>query len=377
VGIVPGDETALGHEAAGVIRNVGSKVSELAIGDRVVVFGKGCFSNRIQTTPARVHRIPDNMTFEEAATLPIVGLTVIHSLLDLGNLSSGKSVLIHSAAGGVGIAAIQLAQHVGAEVYVTVGTPEKRQFLRTTFGLADDHIFNSRNTEFGDQILSATDGKGIDVVLNSLVGDMLDESFRVLAHGGIMVELGKRDVLDRNTLPMAPFDRNSSFRAVDLSPEKAPDALVSRLMSKLFELVDSGSIKPITPIHKFEWTNVPAALRFLRPGTHIGKAVLSQDSSTPKLEMPVSESPLAIYINGLADMDFSIRFEGLLRVLASAAMAVILSSAVFAVSLVPWQSTLHSREQSTSLLCHAVDMRMTSRNTLSSRSKRLVPILTY
>nr|BAM77409.1 polyketide synthase [Talaromyces purpureogenus] len=291
MGIIPGDETALGHEAAGVVTKVSPGVSGLSVGERVVVFGKGSFANRTQTTPARVHRIPDDMTFEEAATLPIVYLTGIHSLLDHGNLSAGKSVLIHSAAGGVGIAAIQLAQYVGAEVFVTVGTPEKREFLKSAFGLADDRIFNSRNTEFGDQVLAATNGKGMDVVLNSLVGDMLDESFRILADGGIMVELGKRDVLDRNNLPMAPFDRNSSFRAVDLSPEKASDALVSRLMSKLFELINGGFIKPITPIHKFSWTDIPAAFRFLRPGTHIGKVVLSQDGPKPKVEVPIRRAP--------------------------------------------------------------------------------------
>lgn len=288
MGIVPGDETALGHEAAGVVSKVSPGISGFAVGERVVVFGKGCFANRIQTTPARVHRIPDDMTFDEAATLPIVYLTGIHSLLDYGNLSTGKSVLIHSAAGGVGIAAIQLAQYVGAEIFVTVGTPEKREFLKSTFDLADDRIFNSRNTDFGDQIMAATNGKGMDVILNSLVGDMLDESFRILADGGIMVELGKRDVLDRNNLPMAPFDRNSSFRAVDLSPEKASDALVARLLSKLFELISGGFIKPITPIHRFSWTDIPAAFRFLRPGTHIGKVVLSQDGPNPKIKVPVS-----------------------------------------------------------------------------------------
>jgi NADPH:quinone reductase-like Zn-dependent oxidoreductase len=227
------------------------------------------------------------MTFEEAATMPTAYMAAIHSLLDHAGLSAGKSVLIHSAAGGVGIAAIQIAQSVGAQVYATVGTSEKREFLKSAFSLADDHIFHSRNTEFGNQILSATHGRGVDVILNSLTGDMLDESFQILADGGIMVELGKRDVLDRNNLPLAPFDRNVSFRAVDLSPEKATDSLVAGLLSKLFELIERASIKPITPIHKYTWTNIPAALQFLRPGTHIGKAVLTQES---EVKAPVSLS---------------------------------------------------------------------------------------
>ncbi|ROT38157.1 hypothetical protein SODALDRAFT_360496 [Sodiomyces alkalinus F11] len=291
MGIVPGDETALGHEAAGVVSRVAPGVTGFAPGDRVVVFGKGCFSNRLQAVPARVHRIPDNLSFDEAATLPVVYLTSLYALFDMGQLSFGKRVLIHSAAGGVGIAAIQLAKYVGAEVFVTVGTAEKREFLKSTFGIADDHIFNSRNTDFAGQILAATDNKGVDVVLNSLIGDMLDESFRMLADGGIMVEIGKRDILDRNSLSMEPFDRNISFRAVDFSPERAQDAVVSRLMNKLFELVRSGHVKPINPIHRFSWTDIPSALRFLRTGKHIGKIVLSDDGPDAKIQVPIRRAP--------------------------------------------------------------------------------------
>lgn len=310
MGLVPGDETAMGHEAAGIITKVTPGVaqsgSDLEIGQRVVVFGKGCFANRVRTVPSRVHRIPDSMTFEQAATMAVVYLTAMHSLFDLGNLTAGKRVLIHSAAGGVGIAAIQLAKHAGAEVscssprlyrvpvldltlqiFATVGTDEKREFLKSNFGLRDDQIFYSRNTDFAKQILAVTQGQGVDVVLNSLTGDMLDESFRILADGGIMVEIGKKDILDRNTLPMTPFDRNISFRAVDLSPERAPDALVARLMTRLFQLVESRYIAPIDPIHRYSWTDIPSAIRFLRAGRHIGKVVLTEEPDK-KLEVPVS-----------------------------------------------------------------------------------------
>lgn len=298
MGTAPGDETALGYEAAGVVTKVAAQgVSGLSVGDRVVVFDKGCFANRIRTRPARVHRIPDSLTFEEAATIPTAYITAIHSLLDQATLSVGKSVLIHSAAGGVGIAAIQIAQSVGAEVYATVSTPEKREFIKSTFGLADDRIFYSRNTEFGDQVLSATNGRGVDVVLNSLTGDLLDESFRILADGGVVVELGKRDVLNWNSLPMAAFDRNSSFRVVDISSEKAADSLVASLMSELFKLIEHGSIKPIAPIHRFGWNDISAALHFLRPGTHIGKAVLTQES---EVKVPVSPPTRATAALGIA-----------------------------------------------------------------------------
>ncbi|GIZ44216.1 hypothetical protein CKM354_000742000 [Cercospora kikuchii] len=299
MGIVPGDETQMGHEAAGVVTQVADDVSNFSVGDRVVVFGKGCFANRLHTTPDRAHRIPDDMSFEEAATLAVVYLTSMHSLFDLGGLSAGKKVLIHSAAGGVGIAAVQLAQHAGAEVFVTVGSTEKRAYLKSTFGLQDKQIFNSRNTDFGKAIMTATGGRGVDIILNSLTGDMLDESFRVLADGGIMVEIGKKDIIERNNLTMMPFDRNISFRAVDLSPERAPDALVARHLSKLFELIKAGRVKPINPIHRFSWTDIPAAIRFLRPGNHIGKVVLS-DGADAKIDVPVrkAQTPLRFRDDG-------------------------------------------------------------------------------
>ncbi|KAK1964571.1 PKSKA1 [Colletotrichum sublineola] len=292
MGIVPGDETALGHEAAGIVTKVGPRSScHLAVGDRVVVFGKGCFANRVWTTPSRVHRIPDSLALEEAATLPVVYLTAFHSLFDIGNLSAGQRVLIHSAAGGVGIAAVQLAQYAGAEVFVTVGSQEKREFIRSAFGLGDDRIFNSRSTSFASGIMAAIGGQGVDVVLNSLTGDMLDESFRILADGGTMVEIGKKDILDRNSLALAPFDRSLSFRAVDLSPERATDALISRLFSKVFELFEGGHIKPINPIHQFPWTDISSAVRFLRPGTHIGKVVLSSGGPDAIVQVPIRRAP--------------------------------------------------------------------------------------
>ncbi|KAF2188519.1 PKSKA1 [Zopfia rhizophila CBS 207.26] len=301
MGYVPGDESQLGYEAAGVVKHVSSSVSNYIPGDRVVVWSKGCFANRIRTVPARMHRIPDHLSFEDAATLPVVYVTSLHALFDQGNLSEGKSVLIHSAAGGVGIASIQLAQYVGAKVFATVSSPEKRQFLQTTFGLSDDQIFNSPLNSttrwflhpssafcynFADQIMAATNGRGVDVVLNSLIGDMLDESFRILAEGGIMVEIGKKDILERNKLTMTPFDRNISFRAVDLSAERAPDALIERSLARLFELLQGGHIMPINPVHRFSWTEIPSAVRFLRPGTHIGKVVLSDGADT-KVQVPI------------------------------------------------------------------------------------------
>ncbi|KAJ2990881.1 hypothetical protein NUW58_g2741 [Xylaria curta] len=290
MGIVPGDERMLGGEAAGIITKVSPSVKGLEVGQRVVVFCRGCFANRVTTSFKRVHKIPDQMSFEEAATLSAVYLTSIYSIFDLAGIEPGKKVLIHSAAGGVGIAAIQLAQYARADLFVTVGTPEKMRFLQETFGINDDRIFNSRNVDFASQIMAITKGEGVDIVLNSLTGDMLDESFRLLADGGIFIEIGKKDILDRNSLPMEPFDRNMSFRSVDMSHERAPDRLVSRLMARLFELIDGGHVKPISPIHQFTFDDAPSAIRLLRAGKHIGKIVLS-NGVAPKVTVPVRRAP--------------------------------------------------------------------------------------
>ncbi|GAP90164.1 putative acyl transferase acyl hydrolase lysophospholipase [Rosellinia necatrix] len=290
MGIVPGDERMLGGEAAGIITKVSPSVTGLEVGQRVVVFSRGCFANRVHATKSRVHKIPDHMSFEEAATLSAVYLTSIYSLFDLASIAPGKRVLIHSAAGGVGIAAIQLARYAGADIFVTVGTPEKRRFLQDTFGIKDDRMFNSRNVDFASQIMAITDGQGVDIVLNSLTGDMLDESFRILSDGGTMIEIGKKDILDRNNLALEPFDRNISFRSVDMSHERAPDHLVSRLMTKLFELINDGHVKPISPIHRFSFDDAPSAIRLLRAGKHIGKIVLSRGVN-PNVTLPVRRAP--------------------------------------------------------------------------------------
>ncbi|EQB57536.1 beta-ketoacyl synthase domain-containing protein [Colletotrichum gloeosporioides Cg-14] len=294
MGIVPGDERELGGEAAGIVTKVSPSVTSLTVGQRVVVFTPATISNRVRTRPGRVHALPDWMSFEEAATLCGVYLTSIYSLFDMADVKAGKTVLIHSAAGGVGISSMQLAQYAGAEVFATVGSPDKREFIKSTFGLEDDHIFNSRDTSFGDQILAATGGRGVDIILNSLTGDMLDESFRVLADGGIMVEIGKKDILDRNSLAMEPFDRNISLRAVDMSHQRAPDDLIARLMTKLFELLEGRHVKPINPIHIFSFTDVANAVRYLRAGKHIGKVVIS-DGPEPKISVPVRRAPKTLH----------------------------------------------------------------------------------
>lgn len=220
MGIVPENEHLLGLEGAGVVRRVGKGSTGFSVGDRVAILKNGTFANRIQCPIERAHRIPETMSFVDAATIPLVYLTSLYSLFDIGGLKKGQSVLIHSAAGGVGLSAIQLAQWAGAEIFVTVSTQEKRDFLHENYGIPYDRMFSSRTTAFGAEILAATENKGIDVILNSLTGELLDESWRICADGGHMVEIGKKDIVSKNFLSMEPFDRNCSYRGVDFSYSK-------------------------------------------------------------------------------------------------------------------------------------------------------------
>jgi NADPH:quinone reductase-like Zn-dependent oxidoreductase len=224
--IVPENQHLLGLEGAGNIRRPGS--TSYKVGQRVLVFEKGTFANRIIATTERVYPIPDSMSFEEAATLASVYLVSVYSLYDLANTQKGQRVLIHSATGGLGIACIQLCRHIGAEVYATAGNDEKRNFLIEKFGIPPSNIFNSRSTAFASELMRATNNEGVDVIINSLTGDLLEESWRCIREGGTMVKLGKKDMLDRNYLSMEPFGRNASYRCFDMAHKNVSDALIAR-----------------------------------------------------------------------------------------------------------------------------------------------------
>ncbi|KAI0534837.1 hypothetical protein GGR58DRAFT_519918 [Xylaria digitata] len=279
MGIVPDDEYNIGLECAGFVTRLGSGVSKFKVGDRVCMLKMGSYANRVRTSVDRCHVIPASMTYEEAATLPSVYLCSLYALYHLANIRQGQSVLIHSATGGVGVACLQLAQYKQAEIYVTVGTEEKRQFLEENYGIPRSRMFSSRNTQFAKEILRETGGRGVDVIVNSLIGELLDASWRIVADGGTMVEIGKRDIVDRNSLAMEPFDRNCSFRAVDFSYVKdITPKRIGSLFDELFPLIEGGHLKPITPMTVFGFDAIPAALAHIRAGRHIGKIVISSQN---------------------------------------------------------------------------------------------------
>ncbi|KAI1415346.1 reducing type I polyketide synthase [Hypoxylon sp. FL1857] len=286
VGLVPGDESRLGSEGSGIITRVAPNVTTIKPGQRVVFAEDGSFSNRIVTSAKMVCPIPDSLTFVEAATVPCVFMTAMHCLLNLAHMKADDRVLIHSAAGGVGLAAIQICHYVGAVVYATVGSQEKRDFLRTSYGIPDERIFSSRTRAFARQIIDHTGGKGVNIILNSLIGDLLDESWRIIADGGTMVEIGKKDILNNSSLSMEPFKRNASFCAFDLSHEEMNSDRKPIIISEIFNLLEKGLLKPIAPVHVFSFAEIPKALQYIGSGKHIGKLVIS-DSDTSGAQVSV------------------------------------------------------------------------------------------
>jgi hypothetical protein len=207
------------------------------------------------------------------------------------SLQKNQSILIHSAAGGVGIAGIQLSQYLGAKIYATVGSDEKRQFLIDHYGISPDNIFTSRSSAFFQQLMVATNGKGVDIVLNSLSGDLLAESWRCLADNGTLLEIGKKDIADKRSLPMESFNRNCTYRAIDIGqPSLYFDFdLIARTMLTILRLLEAKHIRPIELQKLFSFGEVSQAMKYMRKGTHIGKVVVSD--SGEDIEVPVELAP--------------------------------------------------------------------------------------
>lgn len=206
-------------EFAGVVKSVGSAVAseEFAIGDPVVCVAPSHFRLTEHVPAWACHKLLPSEDFCAVATLGVVYATALYGLDDRARLQPGESVLIHSGAGGVGIAAIQIAKMRGAEIFTTVSTREKREYLVNAFGVKPENIFNSSDGSFLQGIMRATQDRGVDVVLNSLTGDLLRDSWRCCADFGRFVEIGKRDIMDSGNLDMAVFLRNVTFSAFDLS----------------------------------------------------------------------------------------------------------------------------------------------------------------
>ncbi|KAF7553514.1 hypothetical protein G7Z17_g3559 [Cylindrodendrum hubeiense] len=265
----------LGCECSGVVAEVGSEVSHLKVGDRVCTWTLGAYCNVVHNPAALVQPIPDDMDFSVAASLPIVYCTAYYGLVEQARIKKGETVLIHAAAGGVGQAAIMLCKFYGAEVFVTVGTKDKKEHIMNTYGIPEDHIFSSRNLTFVEGIRRMTGGKGVDIVLNCLSGDALKASWSVIAPFGRFIEIGKKDIEDNTRLGMAPFIRNVTLASVDLTVIfRQRKALGAQLLSDVMTLLRNGNIGKVSPITIFSFSKTEEAFRYMQAGKHMGKIVL-------------------------------------------------------------------------------------------------------
>ncbi|GLA73933.1 type I Iterative Polyketide synthase (PKS) [Aspergillus tubingensis] len=266
----------IGIECSGVVTSVGKKVTNLMIGERVMALPLGAYSTFARCKATSATAIPENLSFEVAASVPVVFCTAYYALYELARLQHGvgEKVLIHAAAGGVGQAAIMLAQIASAEIYATVGSAEKKSLLISKYGLRADHIFYSRDASFGRSIRELTCG-GVDIVLNSLAGDLLRESWECLAPFGRFIEIGKADITKNTRLDMLPFENNLSFHSVDLTKVAAyRPRLMHQLLDKVSWLLDKGFIRSVFPLSVCPIAEIEGAFRALQTGKSMGKTVV-------------------------------------------------------------------------------------------------------
>ncbi|KAI1080984.1 hypothetical protein F5B20DRAFT_588940 [Whalleya microplaca] len=296
----------IGQEFAGIVTWIGSASrTTFRPGDRVCGITDGSFRTYVRAKHSHLMKIPDYMPFTEASAIPVAYATAQYGICHLAQLKPNESILIHAAAGAVGQAAVQIAQHIGAIVYVTVSTPEKKQLLMERYGIEAQQFFSSRHISFAQQIMQRTRGKGVDVVLNSLSGQALTETWRCLATFGRFIEIGKRDITTFKSLPMEPFQRNVSFCSLDLAVvSKHNESLMEKIMHEVQSLALDESktqYKAPYPLTVFKLSEFEEAFRLLQTGQHVGKVVVDWEREDiikviPKSELDYEFSSNATYL---------------------------------------------------------------------------------
>ncbi len=267
VGVYPGEGT-VGSEGAGVVLEVGPGVAGLVVGDRVMGLLSGGFGPVAVADARLLVRVPEGWSFAQAASVPLVFLTAYYALVDLAGLREGERLLVHAAAGGVGMAAVQLARALGAEVLATA-SPGKWGVLES-LGLSGERVASSRELGFREQFLRATGGRGVDVVLNSFAGEFVDASLQLLPGGGRFVEMGKTDVRDPGAVAEAhPGVRYRAFDLLDAGPER-----IQEMFARLLELFERGALQAL-PLRVWDVGHAREAFRFMSQARHVGKNVLS------------------------------------------------------------------------------------------------------
>ncbi|MGW0786701.1 SDR family NAD(P)-dependent oxidoreductase [Streptomyces sp. NPDC002911] len=273
----------LGTDGAGIVRAVGPDVHDLKPGDRVCGLVPAALASHATTPAVAVVRIPDGMSFAEAATFPVAFLTVHHTLVNQACLARGETVLVHGGAGAVGLAVLQCARNRGARVIATAGTETKRDLLRT---LGAEHVLDSRSLDFVPQVRELTGGQGVDVVVNSLSGEAVAHNLDLLRPNGRFIELGKRDIYLNMPMTLRPFQRSLTFNAFNLDAVMDSPALRSRLISDFGDQISCRAYQPL-PHTIYPAARAEEAFHLLQHSRHTGKVVITFDP----LDEPVLVEP--------------------------------------------------------------------------------------
>lgn len=267
----------LGFECSGVVTRVGSTVSKILVGEKVVTWQlqNGCFREYLRNPESCFLHMPEDMSFEVAASLPAAFATAYYSLVRRAQLQKGESVLIHDGAGAVGEAAIKIALYLGADVYTSVASTEEKDVV-VKLGVPEEHIFNNTDMGFAKGIKRITNGRGVDVVLNSLSDEGLQQSWHCIAPFGRFIELGQKDIIGNSGLDMAQFSKNVTFTGVNMLDLCRQDMVTAaKVFTEVWELLCSGILKPLHSITASNYSQLEDAFQTMPVGKDVGKVVLT------------------------------------------------------------------------------------------------------
>ncbi|MDR0927073.1 MAG: zinc-binding dehydrogenase [Ignavibacteria bacterium] len=279
----PGIPSIMGSDYAGVITKVGANVDEFKVGDNVILLSVGSYNSDGVLLPeshfckyqnvyaSQAFLMPDNISFVEAACIPTVFLTSYYSLVVVGQVKSDDIVLIHSASGGVGLAAIEICKWLGCQVFATAGDDRKSDFLRE---IGIPLVMNSRDTSFADEIMEYTNGRGVDVVLNTLSGESMLAGLKSLNFMGRFLQIDKKDIAANNLIPLGLFNKGLLFASIDISLFGLDNKITKKYMKELCDLLLANQLKPIK-YKEYPYYQLGDALNYMSRSKHIGKLVLN------------------------------------------------------------------------------------------------------
>ncbi len=278
----PGIPSVMGSDYAGVVSKVGENVTRYKPGDKVMLLSAGSllidnsidpkshFCKYMNVHHNQVFPMPESASFTDAACIPTVYITSYFSLINSARIQKDETVLIHSATGGVGLSAIEICKWKGCKIFATAGNAEKRELLKKK---GASLVMDSRNTSFEKEILEYTNGKGVDVVLNTLSGDMMKAGINVLDFFGRFLQIDKKDIAMNNSIELSNFEKGLSFTAVDIGLLTRDYNTINRIFIELNELIDQGEIKPIQST-VYSYKKLGEALNYMSKSAHIGKLVI-------------------------------------------------------------------------------------------------------